>query len=227
MSLIKTTVHELGHALVAINIGFDQIGFTRSASGQFACWTRDSFMFDAHRAAYGLGGPLADLILKGILRNGMNYAAIEDAVAVYLAADDDGSTDCDAARFRRFYKPLSAKERGTAMYLALGAANDAVQTLERYPRAIAVLAKAIDRLKPDEVLVLTADAARDLRGGHFPIKLIKTYLGNWLNAGDTAGVEDEMRDEAFAIIHEMMERGEIVNGELTEAGLARLDLNEL
>lgn len=227
MTLINDFHHEHSHARTAWNIGIDEIGFTRAADGQQACWVRDGFMFDEHRCAFTMAGPLGDLMLKGILANGMSYSEIEAALTTYLAAADDGTTDCDSARFRRTYWKLTDKQRHTAMYLALGAANDTADTLRRYPQAIAVIAKAVDRLQPDEVLVMTDEAANHLRQGIFPVKLTKTYLGNWLNAGDTEAVEDEMRDEAYAIIEEMMQRGEIIDGHLTEAGLARLDLNEL
>lgn len=63
--------------------------------------------------------------------------------------------------------------------------------------------------------------------GQFPLRLKVRHFQSWLAEGSPEeAFDDEYRDEAYAIIEELTEAGLIVDGHLTEDGLARLDLNE-
>ncbi|WP_068862751.1 hypothetical protein [Erythrobacter dokdonensis] len=227
--------HELGHTFAIMDtLAFDGQVALRNEESALSVWSRQGFGSDVERLGVTCAGPLVDMLGKGILVANMEPVEIEAALRQFLAAAADGGTVDDSACYERVAARLSPAGVTIAIGRGLEAAAKALTLAGRHPAFITWLGEAIDRTPSDQCLtfdkqacaiLLDATSAEGRGLDHEALIVRREWFNNWLAAGDTKTLEAELLDDTLAVLAQMEARGEIVDGRLTPAGLARLDAN--
>lgn len=223
--------HEITHGLRMIE-GVENFGIQRTLTG-YCTWRREPFLSPLHEVSSTLAGQLVEMLASGVIHYTMPKdfvrnasSTVIDSTISFLRANHDGSTTDDCS----FLLRQSRETLFQAFSTALSAARRVYYVWQGAPARFQTMFDVIDRLEPHQVLVVdqhALDALLNPCAGvcECPIVPFSRWYADVTPEQDDARNE-ELRLESMRILDEMIRLGQISGGRLTEAGLARLELNE-
>lgn len=221
---MQLMVHELAHGITG--------SFQPQQDGQFAItnegasictWHRRAHENDIMRLATVCAGPMVDLFCKGLVESTDFTSDIRGALHRFLAVNDDGTLDSDAARWLRLCAQLCDDDIEQAVAIGLKGASLAMAAAVKSPNCVLRLCDKLDNLDHKSCIVIGDGGIRAMVAGEIPVFAV-LRLNEWLIQSPKEVAEMEL--ETVRIIAEMHQRGEFKDGQFTPAGIARLDLNQ-